>query len=158
MFPGPESATISPVGFDRIGLFACPFHVHVKETTRGRIVSATGYTPQGAIKFPALGSLVAREFANPALDIPSYVHIGGRPAVTGGGFLGPMFAPFVVGSDLPRSDANPDAANLQVDNLSPPTEISLRHQSDRLKLLSELRELSAIGQGKPVIDSLDSAT
>jgi hypothetical protein len=29
---------------------------------RARFVSSTGYTPQGAIKFPAVGSLVAHEF------------------------------------------------------------------------------------------------
>ncbi len=126
--------------------------------SRARIVSATGYTPQGAIKFPALGSLVAREYANPTVDIPSCVHIGGRPAVTGGGFLGPKFAPFVVGSESQRFDVNPSTANLQVNDLSPPAEISRQQQADRLKLLSELREFSAIGHGKAVIDSLDSAT
>lgn len=126
--------------------------------SRARIVSTTGYTPQGAIKFPALGSLVAHEYANAAVDIPSYVHIGGSPAVTGGGFLGPKFAPFVVGSESRRFDANPPAANLQVNDLAPPTEISLQHQTHRLQLLSELRELSEIGRGKPVIDSIDSAT
>src|SRR5262249_59829729 len=35
----------------------------------------TGYLPQGSIRFPALGSLVARELADPAADLPGFVSV-----------------------------------------------------------------------------------
>ncbi|QDU48888.1 DUF1501 domain-containing protein [Gimesia panareensis] len=118
--------------------------------SRARFVSMTGYTPQGAIKFPAFGSLVAHEF-NVENDIPSYVHIGGRPAVSGGGFLGPQFAPFVVGSRSRRR--GPDSSDLKVADLAP---VSPDQQSERLQLQSELRSLSAMPTSL-VTDALDSA-
>jgi len=118
--------------------------------SRARFVSMTGYTPQGAIKFPAFGSLVAHEF-NIENDIPSYVHIGGRPAVSGGGFLGPQFAPFVVGGSSRRR--GPDNSDLKVADLSA---TSPDQQSERLQLQSELRSLSTM-PASLVTDALDSA-
>lgn len=45
---------------------------------RARVVSLTGYTPQGAIQFPALGALVAHQFDDPKADLPGFVSVGGR--------------------------------------------------------------------------------
>lgn len=118
--------------------------------SRARFVSMTGYTPQGAIKFPAFGSLVAHEF-NVENDIPAYVHIGGRPAITGGGFLGPQFAPFVVGGRSRRR--GPDNADLKVADLVP---ISPDQQAERLQLQSELASLSTMPTSV-VTDALNSA-
>ncbi|OYW16310.1 MAG: hypothetical protein B7Z55_14235, partial [Planctomycetales bacterium 12-60-4] len=120
--------------------------------SRARFVSLTGYTPQGAIKFPAVGSLVAREF-NVANDIPSYVHIGGRPTVTGGGFLGPQFAPFIVGGRGRRDGAGPDVANLKVADLVP---AAADQQTERLELQASLRSLSTL-PASSVNDALESA-
>ncbi|MBI1314848.1 DUF1501 domain-containing protein [bacterium] len=120
--------------------------------SRARVVSLTGYTPQGAIRFPAIGSLVAHEF-NVENDIPSYVHIGGRPTVSGGGFLGPQFAPFVVGGRSRRGDPDPNNSGLAVADLTPPSE---EQQAERLQLQAELRALSNITVS-PVVDALDSA-
>ncbi len=118
--------------------------------SRARFVSMTGYTPQGAIKFPAFGSLVAHEF-NVENDIPSYVHIGGRPAITGGGFLGPQFAPFVVGGRSRRR--GPDNVDLKVADLAP---VSPDQQAERLQLQSELGSLSTMPTSV-VTDALNSA-
>ncbi|MEQ8855668.1 DUF1501 domain-containing protein [Gimesia sp.] len=118
--------------------------------SRARFVSMTGYTPQGAIKFPAFGSLVAHEF-NVENDIPSYVHIGGRPAISGGGFLGPQFAPFVVGGRSRRR--GPDNADLKVADLAP---VSPDQQTERLQLQSELGSLSTMPTSV-VTDALNSA-
>lgn len=118
--------------------------------SRARFVSMTGYTPQGAIKFPAFGSLVAHEF-NVENDIPAYVHIGGRPAITGGGFLGPQFAPFVVGGRSRRR--GPDNADLKVADLVP---VSPGQQAERLQLQSELASLSTMPTSV-VTDALNSA-
>lgn len=118
--------------------------------SRARFVTMTGYTPQGAIKFPALGSLVANEF-NVENDIPSYVHIGGRPAIGGGGFLGPQFAPFVVGGRSRRS--GPDSSDLKVADLTP---ISVEQQAERLQLQTGLKSLSTM-PASLVTDTLDSS-
>lgn len=118
--------------------------------SRARFVSMTGYTPQGAIKFPAFGSLVAHEF-NVENDIPAYVHIGGRPAISGGGFLGPQFAPFVVGGRSRRR--GPDNADLKVADLVP---VSPGQQAERLQLQSELASLSTM-PNSVVTDALNSA-
>jgi hypothetical protein len=120
--------------------------------SRARVASITGYTPQGAIKFPAMGSLVAHEF-DVANDIPSYVHIGGQPAVTGGGFLGPQFAPFVVGGGAQGSAPVDGAASLKVDNLVTGTDSG---REFRLGLLTDLRSRSGMGSS-PVVDSVESA-
>lgn len=124
---------------------------------RARFVSNTGYTPQGAIAFPAVGSLVAHEFEDASRDIPSYVHIGGRPRIVNGGFLGPKYAPFVVGGGGRRGPAGPAPAELKVADLAPSDEITDRRQAMRLELASELRSLSAVSGGSPVVDALDSA-
>lgn len=119
---------------------------------RARVASITGYTPQGAISFPAIGSLVAHEFEAPN-DIPPYVHIGGQPAVSSGGFLGPRFAPFVVGGGvrLPTPDAG--AAVLRVENL---TAESGPTRDLRLGLLADLSGRSTMGHS-PVVESVESA-
>ena len=119
--------------------------------SRATIVSLTGYTPQGAIQFPALGSLVAHEF-DLSNDIPSYVQIGGRQAVAGGGFLGPRYAPFVVGGGDRRA-AQGAAATLRVDDLAPGSE---SQQGARLALQSELLAVSTLEES-PVVDALTAA-
>jgi len=120
---------------------------------RARVASITGYTPQGAIKFPAIGSLVAHEFDG-TNDIPSYVHVGGQPAVTGGGFLGPQFAPFVVGGGTRRPQAADEgAASLKVDNLE---SRSAAAKDLRLALLEELSARSGL-PASPVAESVVSA-
>jgi hypothetical protein len=121
--------------------------------TRARVLSLTGYTPQGAINFPAIGSLVAHQF-NITDDIPSYVHIGGQPTITGGGFLGPQFAPFVVGGGG-RRGAAPVAGNavLKVDDLSPDSTSVL---AQRLQLQTDLQSITSL-PASPVVDALESA-
>jgi len=120
--------------------------------SRARFVSMTGYTPQGAIQFPAIGSVVAHEF-DVENDIPAYVHIGGRPTIGGGGFLGPQFAPFVVGGRSRREGASPGSSNLTVADLAP---ASAAQQAARLQLQAELRSLSTL-PASPVADALDSS-
>lgn len=119
--------------------------------SRARVVSMTGYTPQGAITFPSVGSLVAHEF-QVANDIPTFVHIGGQPTISGGGFLGPQYAPFVVGGSG-RREMSATNATLKVEDLNPESE-SL--QAQRLRLQAELHAVSRL-PATPVVDALDSA-
>lgn len=120
--------------------------------SRARIVQTTGYTPQGAIKFPGIGSLVAHQF-NVTNDIPTFVHIGGQPTVSGGGFLGPQFAPFVVGGRGRREAQGAMNADLKVEDLAPKSEAL---QASRLQMQMELQSLSKMPSSS-VVDALESA-
>lgn len=125
--------------------------------SRARVVASTGYTPQGAIKFPSLGSLVAHEYGQVECELPSYVHIGGRPTISGGGFLGPNFAPFVVGSSERRAGAMGDSA-LAVADLRSPESVSTANRDERLRLLEELGSLTPLDRSNAVVDTIESAT
>ena len=61
----------------------------------------TGNLPQGAIQFPTLGSLVSKELGDPSAELPNFVSRLAVPAVRQGafgpGFLGPNYAPLIVG-------------------------------------------------------------
>src|SRR5438270_5792599 len=68
---------------------------------RATFLMRTGYLPQGPIAYPPLGALVAHQLAGEELDLPSFVSVSPTrflsPAVFTSGFLGPQYAPLVVG-------------------------------------------------------------
>ena len=97
----------------------------------------TGYVPSGSIKHPSLGSNIAKELADPDLEIPSVVSVG--PTV-GAGFLGVDYEPFVVG--------NPGQLPANVASTVP-----TRRYSRRLRLLNRLEEDFAERGGKVVVDN-----
>lgn len=108
--------------------------------TRAHHLARTGYVPQGAIRFPALGSLICHETvtANSGLDaadgLPPFVSIApSRYAVElGGGFLGPAFSPLDVGLFANRPE------DLVVPDLARTTDLTDARQTGRLALLAEL--------------------
>lgn len=61
---------------------------------RARYLMHTGFVPQGGVKHPGWGSVVARKYERGAL--PGYVALGGPGH--GPGYLGAGFAPFPVGN------------------------------------------------------------
>lgn len=124
---------------------------------RARIVSLTGYTPLGAIQFPALGSLVAHEFNNPQADLPGFVSIGGRAGDIGPGFLGPRFAPLVVGGDR-GGMRGPGDGDLKVPDLERPADVSDSTQTQRLGLLGTLEGNFESAKGSPVAETMKAAT
>lgn len=125
---------------------------------RARVVSLTGYTPQGAIQFPALGSLLAHEFDDPKADLPGFVSIGGQTSDIGGGFLGPRFAPLVVGGDRVRPGAGDASGDLKVPDLERPAGVTTEVHAKRLDLLSGLEKDFATGKGHPVVETMKAAT
>lgn len=54
---------------------------------RATFLVHTGYAPSASVKYPTLGSLVARELGDPQSELPSFVRIGGNFQNTGGGGL-----------------------------------------------------------------------
>lgn len=96
----------------------------------------TGKTLQGSIEFPTFGSLVSKERDDPAADLPSYISIapqGIGDAALSSGYLGPRFAPLIVGQQGGEGDRS-----LQVSNLEPPKSVSTDRAIERLALLQEM--------------------
>ncbi|CAN5335581.1 DUF1501 domain-containing protein [soil metagenome] len=117
-----------------------------KEGDHGRatFLLRTGYLPQGPITYPPIGALVARELASEELDLPSFVSVAPNrflsPAAFTSGFLGPQFAPLVVGDGgLPGANAGVDVSEaLKVQDLAPPDGITTEQVNARLHILRKL--------------------
>ncbi len=114
----------------------------------------TGYAPMGAIQFPAVGSVLARELGAPSSDLPNFVSIAPARYATGlgGGFLGPEHDPLVLG------DASDPARGLKVPDLARIGGVSDHAQESRLKILSELESQFSAGRIAPTAESIRAAT
>lgn len=124
---------------------------------RARIVSTTGYTPQGAIQFPSLGSLVAHERDAVETDLPGFVAIGSRDYDTeglGAGFLGPHCSPLVIGTD---NAATAGGEALTVPNLERPAGVDSSTLAARLRLLGQLDDDFHPGAQSAVAAAMRSA-
>src|SRR5436309_524518 len=79
---------------------------------RGTYLMHSGYRPQGPIQYPTFGSLLAREIGNDEAALPNFVSIAPfrqfSPTAYSSGFLGPQYAPLLVGET-----ANPFAPGNQ---------------------------------------------
>ena len=101
-----------------------------KEADHGRAtyLMRTGYVPVGPIQYPSLGSLVAKELGDAdggAAQLRQHRPVPRfNPAAFGAGFLGPQFAPLIVGDSLGRGVANPGQVDqaLKVQDLEAPGE------------------------------------
>jgi hypothetical protein len=108
----------------------------------------TGYLPQGAVQYPTLGALAAREQADPAADLPPHVRLAppnrndAKGLGAGSGFLGPQYAPLVVGevgAESYRDDA------LRVPNLARQNGLTDDDFGARVGLLEQMdREFAAV--------------
>jgi uncharacterized protein (DUF1501 family) len=111
-----------------------------KEGDHGRATTLvrTGYLPVGAIRYPTLGSLVAKELGRDDAELPNFVSIAPfrslAPAAYGPGFLGSGYAPLVVG-DGPSGEGNTEGT-LKVENLALPDAVSPDSIDGRLSLLN----------------------
>lgn len=97
----------------------------------------TGYVPSGSVRHPNLGSSIAKELADPQLELPSVVAIG--PTI-GAGFLGVEYEPFVV--------SNPGQMPANV-----ATAVDTPRYGRRLGLLDQLEDDFASRGGERVVDS-----
>ncbi len=111
-----------------------------KEGDHGRATYnlRTGYQPQGPVRYPTLGSLVAKGLEDESAELPGFVSIAPNRAISaaafGSGFLGPRYAPLIVGE-------RPGGARrraLRVDDLEPPPGIGRERSEDRLGLMQSL--------------------
>jgi hypothetical protein len=107
-----------------------------------------GYTQRGPIQYPTLGSLVAREAGEDPPDLPAFVSIAPfrrlGSAAHGPGFLGPRYAPLIVGDAASNYGASrggdPITKALNVPNLTPHAGIAGKQLEGRLRLLRQMQE------------------
>ncbi len=113
--------------------------------TRGTYLMRTGNLPTGPIDYPTMGSLFSKELGQENSELPNFVAVAPytqfSPGAYGPGFLGPKYAPLVVG-DGNRVAGGPNGMNydpsLGVKNLVLPGGIKLEQADARLALLSDL--------------------
>jgi len=117
-----------------------------KEGDHGRATyfMRTGNLPQGAIQFPTIGSLVSKEIGDPSAELPNFVSIAPfrqfSQGAFGPGFLGPNYAPLVVGEGgfrEPQANDNADRS-LRVQDLDRPGDVSPDQAESRYDLLKDL--------------------
>jgi hypothetical protein len=113
----------------------------------------TGYMPGGEIRFPPIGALLAKELGPEDFVLPSFVSIAPNravnPAAHGPGFLGPQYAPLVVGAPAFVPGQRPGAFDyeraLRVQDLEPSHSVLPSHVDSRIELLDEM-ERGFIGE------------
>jgi len=117
-----------------------------KEGDHGRAtyLLRTGYLPQGPIRHPTLGSLISKQLAASQAILPNFISVAPyrflSPAAFGPGFLGPQYAPLVVGAANPAGAGGGDdvEAMLRVENLELPGTVNREQAAARLQLLEEV--------------------
>jgi hypothetical protein len=120
-----------------------------KEADHGRAtyLMRTGRLPGGPIQYPTLGSVVAKELESDDLELPSFVSVAPfrilNPAAYGPGFLGPRYAPLMVGDNqtLGRGqDPTRYEDALKVQDLDLPDDVSGPRSLGRVELLDEMEK------------------
>jgi hypothetical protein len=125
----------------------------------------TGYSSRGPIRYPSLGSVVAKELGSDDAALPSFVSIAPfrafNPAAHGPGFLGPRFAPLVVGETTLGGGQAPGMNDtdraLQVEDLALPGGIAADRFDARWGLAAELQRDFAAGRPDPAVRSHQTA-
>jgi len=117
-----------------------------KEGDHGRatFLLRTGTLPQGAIDFPTLGSLVAKELHSEGADLPPFVAIAPQRGLSQGafgpGFLGPQFAPLIVADGQQSRNGGGVDQQLKVQNLDRFNGVAASQADERLSLMKDLEE------------------
>jgi hypothetical protein len=116
---------------------------------RATFLMRTGYLPQGPIQYPTLGSLISKEIGSDENPLPNFISIAPyrifSPGAWGPGFLGPQYAPLLVGDAgnqfvVQQPGSNGYEQSLRVQDLTPPEGVS-REQSDaRINLLQQMEQ------------------
>ena len=105
----------------------------------------TGYLPQGAIQYPTIGSLLSKELGTDTSALPNFVSIAPyrrfNPAAFAPGFLGPRFAPLLVGDQvvINRQQDNYDEA-LRVQDLELPSNVTTAQADSRINILQQMEQ------------------
>jgi Protein of unknown function (DUF1501) len=130
---------------------------------RGTFLMHTGYLPQGPIQYPTFGSLVSREIGNDDAALPNFVSIAPfrqfNQAAYSSGFLGPQYAPLLVGEAANPFvvQQNQDVAQgLRVPDLLAPPDVDSAHFDTRIDLLEQMQ--SDFARNHPSVAARSHAT
>ncbi len=114
---------------------------------RGSYLMRTGQLPGAAgIQYPSIGALVSKEIGDPRAEFPNFISIAPQRFFSqeayGPGFLGPIYAPLIVGEN--QNFANPQGdgidALLKVADLERPTSIDSASAAARLEMLRDIHD------------------
>jgi hypothetical protein len=123
-----------------------------KEADHGRATyqMRTGHIPGGPVQFPTMGSLFSKELEQPGAELPSFVSIAPyrffSPAAFAPGFLGPRYAPLIVGEGqqsilpIPGAQQSNYEDSLKVQDIDLPEGVSSARAAARVKLLAEMQD------------------
>lgn len=123
--------------------------MQTKEGDHGRAnyTLHTGRLPRGTLRYPTLGSLVSKEAGDDQADLPAFVSILPNREMNADscspGFLGPRYAPLIVGGNY-RAFSQQDDETAQtvepfvVENLQSPSELTRGQVEARRNLLDRL--------------------
>ncbi|MHB1423089.1 MAG: DUF1501 domain-containing protein [Gemmataceae bacterium] len=114
------------------------------EHDRATFLMRTGYQPTGPIQYPTIGSLVAKELGDEDAALPNFVSIGPErffgTASNGPGFLGPRYAPLIVGQGnyFFQPDERGYEQALKVQDIDLPGGVDRAHANARIDLLQQM--------------------
>jgi hypothetical protein len=122
-----------------------------KEADHGRATfqMRTGRLPGGPVQYPAFGSVVAKEFEKADAELPSFVSIAPfrllSPAAYGPGFLGPQYAPLIVGENnlnliVPGAPGQDVDKSLKVQDLDLARGVDAERSAARVQLVGEMNQ------------------
>jgi uncharacterized protein (DUF1501 family) len=142
--PGIKVSELLPRVAKHMGRMAVIRSMSTKEGehSRGMHYMRTGYQAQGPVHYPSIGSLVAKELGEDGAALPNYVSIAPyrieSPAAYAPGFLGPRYAPLIVGENKYLNffgEARTADQNLRVPNLDLPRDVTPEQRDVRLAML-----------------------
>jgi hypothetical protein len=123
-----------------------------KEGDHGRATyqMRTGHLPGGPVHYPTIGSLFSKELEKEGAALPNFVSVAPyrffSPAAYGPGFLGPQYAPLVVGETaqsliaIPGQQPTNYESALKVPDIDLPDGVSADRAAARTRLLAEMQD------------------
>ncbi len=147
--PGVKISENLPKLAQRMQHLAILRSMSTKEADHGRATfqMRTGYLPGGPITYPSIGALISKELERPGAAMPGFISIatnrGLNAEAFGSGFLGPRYAPLLVGENANFNPQQPgqgvDQA-LKVQNIDRPSDVVVGRADARVRLLEEIEE------------------
>ena len=111
---------------------------------RATFYMRTGYMPVGPIQYPTIGSLISKELGREDAALPNFVSIAPfrvfNPAAYGPGFLGPQYAPLLVGDNQNFQPVQNTSVGdtLRVQDMLPPGEVTTPQFDARVSILEDM--------------------